>query len=132
MTQKPLTAKDIERILILAQDTISLNTRVINKEFDADCEFGDLLVDTGPTVEELVIEKDKNKILLEYVEKYLQPREEKIIKMRYGLDDGVFKTLEEVAQTFGVTRERIRQLENKAINKLRYHFKKNGIEGDAL
>ena len=132
MIRKPLTAKDIEYILTLAQDTVSLNSPVYNKEGDEDCEFGDLLVDTGPTVEELVIEKDKSTILLEYIEKYLEPREEKIIKMRFGFDDGVFKTLEEVAQTFGVTRERIRQIERKALRKLRYRFAVNNIEGDAL
>jgi RNA polymerase primary sigma factor len=50
----------------------------------------------------------------------LTPREERIIKMRFGLDDGTQRTLEEVGQTFSVTRERIRQIEAKALRKLRH------------
>jgi RNA polymerase primary sigma factor len=50
----------------------------------------------------------------------LTPREERIIKMRFGLEDGTERTLEEVGQAFGVTRERIRQIEAKAIRKLRH------------
>jgi len=52
--------------------------------------------------------------------KRLTPREERIIKMRFGLDDGSEHTLEEVGQTFAVTRERIRQIEAKALRKLRH------------
>jgi RNA polymerase primary sigma factor len=52
--------------------------------------------------------------------KTLTPREEKIIRMRFGLDDGSEHTLEEVGQTFDVTRERIRQIEAKALRKLRH------------
>ena len=52
--------------------------------------------------------------------KTLTPREEKVIKMRFGLDDGSEHTLEEVGQSFAVTRERIRQIEAKALRKLRH------------
>jgi RNA polymerase primary sigma factor len=52
--------------------------------------------------------------------KTLNPREEKIIRMRFGLEDGSQHTLEEVGQTFAVTRERIRQIEAKALRKLRH------------
>ena len=52
--------------------------------------------------------------------KTLTPREERIIKMRFGLDDGSERTLEEVGQSFAVTRERIRQIEAKALRKLRH------------
>ncbi|MGH9526379.1 MAG: sigma-70 family RNA polymerase sigma factor, partial [Terriglobales bacterium] len=52
--------------------------------------------------------------------KTLSPREEKVIKMRFGLDDGSEHTLEEVGQSFAVTRERIRQIEAKALRKLRH------------
>ncbi len=50
----------------------------------------------------------------------LTPREEKVIKMRFGLEDGIERTLEEVGQRFAVTRERIRQIEAKALRKLRH------------
>ena len=53
----------------------------------------------------------------------LMPREQKILIMRFGLDDGILRTLEETAKEFGVTRERIRQIEAKALEKIR-HYKK--------
>ncbi len=52
---------------------------------------------------------------------YLSPREQKIIRMRFGLDDGIGHTLEEVGREFGVTRERIRQIEAKILQKMRDH-----------
>jgi RNA polymerase primary sigma factor len=52
--------------------------------------------------------------------KTLSPREEKVLKMRFGIDDGSERTLEEVGQSFAVTRERIRQIESKALRKLRH------------
>ena len=51
----------------------------------------------------------------------LDPREQKILKMRFGLDDGVTHTLEEVGKEFGVTRERIRQIESKALERIKEH-----------
>ena len=58
--------------------------------------------------------------MTEQVLNTLTPREERIIKMRFGLEDGTEHTLEEVGQNFGVTRERIRQIEAKALRKLRH------------
>jgi RNA polymerase primary sigma factor len=59
--------------------------------------------------------------------KTLTPREEKIIKMRFGLEDGSEHTLEQVGQTFTVTRERIRQIEAKALRKLRHPARSNRL-----
>ena len=61
--------------------------------------------------------------------KTLTPREEKIIKMRFGLEDGSEHTLEQVGQTFAVTRERIRQIEAKALRKLRHPARSNQLRG---
>jgi RNA polymerase primary sigma factor len=60
--------------------------------------------------------------------KTLSFREEKIIKMRFGLDDGNAHTLEEVGQSFALTRERIRQIEAKALRKLRHQSHNNGLQ----
>ena len=60
---------------------------------------------------------------MQAVLKVLNPREQKILRMRFGLDDGIAHTLEEVGQEFGVTRERIRQIEAKALEKIRLHDK---------
>ena len=59
----------------------------------------------------------------------LSDREQKILKMRFGLEDGVSHTLEEVGKVFGVTRERIRQIEAKALEKIREHSKAQSLEG---
>ena len=58
----------------------------------------------------------------------LKNREQEVLKMRYGFDDGVEKTLEEVGQVFGVTRERIRQIESKAIKKLSHSRRKRKLK----
>lgn len=132
MTQKPLTGKDIEYLLMIAQDCVSLNTPVRAPDGMEDGELGDFLVDPSPSIEDIVIEKDKNTLLIQYIEKYLSPREEKIIKLRYGLEDGIYKTLDEVAKMYNLTRERIRQLEMSALKKLRNQFRKHGIDGGVL
>jgi RNA polymerase primary sigma factor len=59
----------------------------------------------------------------------LTEREQQILKMRFGLDDGISHTLEEVGKAFGVTRERIRQIEAKALEKIREHGKAPALEG---
>ena len=59
--------------------------------------------------------------------KDLDPREQKILKMRFGLEDGVTHTLEEVGEEFGVTRERIRQIESKALERIREHMDINKL-----
>jgi RNA polymerase primary sigma factor len=59
----------------------------------------------------------------------LTPREERVIKMRFGLEDGTEHTLEEVGQKFGVTRERIRQIEAKALRKLRHPSRSRQLRG---
>jgi RNA polymerase primary sigma factor len=84
--------------------------------------LGDFIVDEDTTKPNEVAGRQ---ILKEYVGGILQdldPREQKILKMRFGLEDGVTHTLEEVGEEFGVTRERIRQIESKALEKIREHI----------
>lgn len=124
--EKVYTAKDILYIQSLRHDVISLNTKIGIPE-DPDTELGDLIADTAPSPEELVARDDRNRQIRVLIKQALTPREEKVICMRYGLDNGEFMTLEEVGKYFGVTRERIRQVEAKALRKLRFKFTKNNI-----
>jgi len=101
----------------IAQKPISLETPIGE---EADSHLGDLIEDTAvvsPSEAAMNLNlKEQTASML----KTLTPREESIIKMRFGLDDGTQRTLEEVGQTFAVTRERIRQIEAKALRKLRH------------
>ncbi|MGH9542595.1 MAG: sigma-70 family RNA polymerase sigma factor, partial [Terriglobales bacterium] len=87
---------------------------------EEDSHLGDFIEDRGViSPSDAVIGVDL-KEQTSQVLKTLTPREEKVIKMRFGLDDGSEHTLEEVGQSFAVTRERIRQIEAKALRKLRH------------
>ena len=112
-----LTVPKVRKVLRIAQEPISLETPVGEEE---ESHLGDFIVDkrvTSPS--EAVINLNLREQTAEVL-KTLSPREEKIIKMRFGLQDGSEHTLEEVGQHFAVTRERIRQIEAKALRKLRH------------
>jgi RNA polymerase primary sigma factor len=107
----------VRRVLRIAQEPISLQTPVGEEE---ESNLGDFLVDgrmVSPS--DAVINLNLREQTAEVL-KTLSPREEKIVKMRFGLQDGSEHTLEEVGQHFAVTRERIRQIEAKALRKLRH------------
>ena len=107
----------VRKVLRIAQEPISLETPVGEEE---ESHLGDFIVDrrvVSPS--EAVINLNLREQTAEVL-KSLSPREEKIIKMRFGLQDGSEHTLEEVGQHFAVTRERIRQIEAKALRKLRH------------
>ena len=107
----------VRKILKIAQLPISLETPIGGEE---DSHLGDFIADKAvvSSLDEVINLKLKEQIAS--VLKTLTPREEKIIKMRFGLEDGRPHTLEEVGQTFALTRERIRQIEAKAFRKLRH------------
>ncbi|MBI2838793.1 MAG: RNA polymerase sigma factor RpoD [Acidobacteria bacterium] len=107
----------VRRILKIAQEPISLETPIGEEE---DSHLGDFIEDSQiPSPSDTVIRLNL-KEQTEDVLKTLTPREEKVLKMRFGLDEGNEHTLEEVGQSFQVTRERIRQIEAKALRKLRH------------
>ena len=107
----------VRKVLKIAQEPISLETPIGEEE---DSHLGDFIEDrTAVSPSEAVINLDL-KEQTESVLKTLTPREEKVIKMRFGVGDGSERTLEEVGQNFAVTRERIRQIEAKALRKLRH------------
>ena len=109
----------IRHIQKISQETVSLETSV--GDSDDDSVLGDFIEDTETI---MPTQSASRKLLKNHVGEVLEeltPREQKILKIRFGLDDGVTHTLEEVGQEFGVTRERIRQIEAKALDKIRDH-----------
>ena len=106
----------VRKILKVAQQPISLQTPIGEEE---DSHLGDLIPDaTGISPAEAIISLDLKEQTARVLST-LSPREERVIKLRFGLEDGSAHTLEEVGQSFNVTRERIRQIEAKALRKLR-------------
>jgi RNA polymerase primary sigma factor len=101
----------------IAQQPISVETPIGE---DEDSHLGDFIEDKGAVSPSEAVMTLNLKEQTESMLKTLTPREERIIKMRFGLDDGSEHTLEEVGQSFAVTRERIRQIEAKALRKLRH------------
>ena len=122
--------KYVEWIMQLMQGTISLNTPIGSAE-DADAELSDMLEDPGPTPEELALLTDRHNLLNEYLNTYLTPRENDVIRMRFGFDCPRL-TLQEIGDRFGITRERVRQIEDKALRKLRKKFIVHHITEDTI
>jgi len=108
----------VRRTKKIAQQPISLETPIGE---EGDSHLGDFIEDKAVVSPSDAVINLNLKEQTASVLKTLTPREEKIIRMRFGLDDGSEHTLEEVGQTFAVTRERIRQIEAKALRKLRHH-----------
>ena len=124
--REPTTAELAERLDMpeekilyiqrISQDPVSFETPVGQED---DSYLGDFLEDTNSLSPSEVAENKMLKELLLKVLSTLTPREQKVIRLRYGIDDGRQRTLEEVGKEFNVTRERIRQIETKALSKLR-------------
>jgi len=122
-----MEVEKIRHIQKISQDTISLEQPV--GEDEEDSLLGDFIEDDkilSPSQEAA------RRLLKDQIREIMQdlaPREQKILRMRFGLDDGISHTLEEVGKEFGVTRERIRQIEAKAVMKIRDHEKVRKLEG---
>jgi RNA polymerase primary sigma factor len=111
-----ISAERVQQIQRIAQEPISLEAPIGEEE---DSSLGDFISDTNTlTPHETAVQEWIKKALDEVLET-LTDREEKVLRLRYGLLDGKTHTLEEVGKEFGVTRERIRQIEGKALRKLR-------------
>ena len=112
-----MSTDKVREILRVAQEPVSLETPIGEEE---DSHLGDFIPDDEALAPADAASISLLKEQLSEVLKTLTPREEKVLRLRFGLDDGNPKTLEEVGKEFNVTRERIRQIEAKALRKLRH------------
>ena len=121
-----MSAEKVREIMKIAQDPVSLETPIGEEE---DSHLGDFIPDDDTPSP---AEATSTNILREELEKQLHtltPREEHVIKLRFGLYDGRARTLEEVGKEFDITRERIRQIEAKALRKLRHPSRARHLKG---
>jgi len=126
-SEMALELKKIRHIMKISQDTVSLETPIGDEEDKTTLEeFVENKKELSPS--ELAARKMLKTHIYELIED-LSERERKILEMRFGLRDNISHTLEEVGKVFGVTRERIRQIEAKALSKIRDHQKVDKIKG---
>ena len=121
-----MPVEKVREIMRVAQDPVSLETPIGEEE---DSHLGDFIEDEQATAPDDAVSSIMLKKQMEEVLNTLTPRETRVIRLRFGLDDGRSRTLEEVGAEFGVTRERIRQIEAKAIRKLRHPNRSNKLKG---
>jgi RNA polymerase primary sigma factor len=107
----------VQRVVRIVQDPISLETPVGE---DGDGLLGDLVADTRAVAPAEAVANAHLRVQTERMLSTLTPREERVLRMRFGIGERVDHTLEEIGQRLAVTRERIRQIEAKAIRKLRH------------
>jgi len=112
-----MSGERVAEILRAAQETVSLETPVGDEE---ESELGDFIEDTGMVAPVQAATQNLMKLHVAQALATLSEREQKVLKLRFGIEDGRARTLEEVGRELGVTRERIRQIEAKALRTLRH------------
>lgn len=128
-----LTPEQVRKLLTIdyITDVISYDTLVKGRnDTDDDATIKDILKDETYCPENLLLEKDAHNTLCKCVKKLKVAREQAVIIMRFGLIDGHPMTLDEVGKQYGVTRERVRQVEQKALAHLRAIMKKEGYTAE--
>ena len=120
-----IPVEKVRDIMMAAMDPISLETPIGEEE---DSKLEDFVQDSTQSVERTVIQSRLREQVDEVLGK-LPEREERVLRLRFGLDDGRERTLEEVGREFNVTRERIRQIEMKALRKLRVNHRVKQLNG---
>ena len=117
----------IRQIMKISQETISLETPIGDEEEES--SLGEFIKDEKSISPDQIAARKLLRSRLKDILVDLSPREQKILEMRFGLKDGITHTLEEVGQEFGVTRERIRQIEAKALERIREHDSSKKLKG---
>jgi len=115
-----LSVEEVRYLKKINQDTFSLDQPFSDDE-DNNSSYKDIIKDESTVSPEDSASQDLMMQQLNEILKDILPREQKVLRMRFGLEDGIPHTLEEVGEVFGVTRERIRQIEMKALKKLKNH-----------
>jgi RNA polymerase primary sigma factor len=123
--EKDISVERVREILKIAQEPVSLETPIGEED---DSHLGDFIEDQDVQAPADAAAFELLREQLEDVLDTLTPREQKVLRLRFGLDDGRTRTLEEVGQVFGVTRERIRQIEAKALRKLRHPMRSKRLK----
>jgi len=121
-----MSIEDVSRVMSIGRQPISLDRPVGEAE---DSYFGDFIEDVNQQAPQETASQDMLKARIEQVLRTLTYREREIIKLRYGIGDGYTYTLEEVGRIFKVTRERVRQVEAKAIRKLQHPVRSRKLHG---
>ena len=123
-----LPIEKVRNIKKISQDIVSLEAPV-GDDSDENSLLGDFVENEKEVSPRVMAGRELLRLRLGDIIRDLAPREQKILRMRFGLEDGITHTLEEVGKEFGVTRERIRQIEAKALEKIRKHDKSATLEG---
>ena len=118
-----LPIEKVKSILAITKEPVSLDKPIGHD--DEDSMLGDFIEDKGTISPERMAERTLLKKQVDEILQTLTAREERVIRLRFGIDDGYHRTLEEVGNIFNVTRERIRQIEDKALRKLRHPTRSN-------
>jgi len=126
-TEMGIELDKVRQIMKISQETVSLEAPV--GEGEEDSTLGEFIEDEKTILPSQSAARKLLKQQLREILVDLSPREQKILKMRFGLDDGITHTLEEVGKEFGVTRERIRQIEAKSLEKIRQHQHSRKLKG---
>ena len=121
-----ISVDKVREVIKISQEPVSLETPIGEEE---DSHLGDFLKDESSLSPEEYTENEILKEEINEVLQTLQPREQEVLELRFGLIDGTCHTLEDVGKRFNVTRERIRQIEAKALRKLRDPVRKKKLEG---
>ena len=125
-TEMSLEVEKVHWIEKIAQDTVSLEAPV--GDDDEDSVLGEFIADEKTVSPSQVAARRLLRDQLNSIIRELTPREQKILSMRFGLEDGITHTLEEVGREFGVTRERIRQIEAKSLERIKAHEQSKKLE----